>query len=148
MHVDNEVIRLKLLKNNWNNEHVIMERQISQHYPREIQACEQRIARLQADVEWAEKTRSNEFSIELEGEIYNEKSEAGELLLQLVISDPKAELFHYSSVLLEKLGYEVFALDFRHPEKSHHYNLLQPIIDATLAGDQEQAEMLAWDSHP
>jgi type IV secretion system protein VirD4 len=63
----------------------------------------------------------------------------------LVISDPKAELFHYSSVLLEKLGYEVFALDFRHPEKSHHYNLLQPIIDATLAGDQEQAEMLAWD---
>lgn len=84
MQVDNEVIRLKLLKANWNNEHVIMERQISQHYPREIQACEQRIARLQADVELAEKTRSNEFSIELEGKIYNEKSEAGELLLLLL----------------------------------------------------------------
>ncbi|MDU4696351.1 MAG: type IV secretory system conjugative DNA transfer family protein [Paenibacillus sp.] len=63
----------------------------------------------------------------------------------LVISDPKAELFHYSAPLLEKLGYEVLTLDFRHPEKSHHYNLLQPVIDATLRGDQEQAEMLAWD---
>lgn len=63
----------------------------------------------------------------------------------MVISDPKAELFHYSHVLLEKLGYDVLTLDFRHPEKSHHYNLLQPVIDATLAGDQEQAEMLAWD---
>lgn len=63
----------------------------------------------------------------------------------LVISDPKAELFHYSAPLLEKLGYEVLTLDFRHPEKSHHYNLLQPVIDATLAGNQEQAEMMAWD---
>lgn len=63
----------------------------------------------------------------------------------LVISDPKAELFHYSAPMLEKIGYEVLTLDFRHPEKSHHYNLLQPVIDATLAGDQEQAEMLAWD---
>ncbi|MFB5678086.1 VirD4-like conjugal transfer protein, CD1115 family [Paenibacillus terreus] len=63
----------------------------------------------------------------------------------MVISDPKAELLHYSGPMLEKLGYEVLELDFRHPEKSHHYNLLQPIIDAGLAGDQEQAEMLAWD---
>ncbi|MDF2923898.1 MAG: conjugal transfer protein TraG [Paenibacillaceae bacterium] len=63
----------------------------------------------------------------------------------LVVSDPKGELFHYSHVLLEKLGYEVLVLDFRHPEKSHHYNLLQPVINATLEGDQEQAEMLAWD---
>ncbi|QUL53364.1 N-6 DNA methylase [Paenibacillus tritici] len=83
MQVDNEVIRLKLLKANWNNERLIMERQISQQYPREIQACEQRIAHLQTDVELAEQTRGDEFSIELEGKIYNEKSKAGELLLLL-----------------------------------------------------------------
>lgn len=63
----------------------------------------------------------------------------------LVISDPKAELYHYTYEFLQKLGYEVFALDFRNPEKSHHYNLLQPIIDAVNSGNQEQAEMLAWD---
>ncbi|MBU8711128.1 type IV secretory system conjugative DNA transfer family protein [Brevibacillus parabrevis] len=63
----------------------------------------------------------------------------------LVISDPKAELYHYTHEFLQKLNYDVYALDFRTPEKSHHYNLLQPIIDAALRGDQEQAEMLAWD---
>ena len=63
----------------------------------------------------------------------------------LVISDPKAELYHYSAGFLERLGYEVVALDFKTPEKSSHYNLLQPIIDAAKDGNLERAEMLAWD---
>ena len=63
----------------------------------------------------------------------------------LVVSDPKAELYHYTSGFLEQLGYEVVALDFKTPEKSHHYNLLQPIIDAVKNGDVERAEMLTWD---
>lgn len=69
-------------------------------------------------------------------------SEAGE---SMVISDPKAELYHYTAPFLRRLGYEVMALDFKSPEKSHHYNLLQPIIDAAKAGNMERAEMLAWD---
>ncbi|OME44138.1 N-6 DNA methylase [Paenibacillus odorifer] len=83
MQVDNEVIRLKLLKANWNNERLIMERQISQQYPREIQACEQRIERLKVDLALVDQTRDDEFLIVLEGEIYNEKPQAGELLLLL-----------------------------------------------------------------
>lgn len=63
----------------------------------------------------------------------------------LVISDPKAELFHYTSVFLKKLGYEVICLDFKNPEKSTRYNLLQPVIDAVNKGDMERAEMYAWD---
>lgn len=63
----------------------------------------------------------------------------------LIISDPKAELYHYSAPFLRRMGYEVVALDFKNPEKSHHYNLLQPIIDAAKAGNMERAEMLAWD---
>lgn len=63
----------------------------------------------------------------------------------MVISDPKAELYHYTAPLLRSLGYEVVALDFKNPEKSHHYNLLQPVIDAAKAGNMERAEMLAWD---
>jgi type IV secretion system protein VirD4 len=61
----------------------------------------------------------------------------------MIISDPKAELYHYSAPLLRRLGYEVMALDFKNPEKSQHYNLLQPIIDAAKAGNMERAEMLA-----
>ncbi len=63
----------------------------------------------------------------------------------LVVSDPKAELFDYTSVFLKKLGYEVICLDFKNPEKSTRYNLLQPVIDAVKEKDMERAEMYAWD---
>ena len=63
----------------------------------------------------------------------------------LVISDPKAELSHYTSNYLKKLGYEVVCIDFKSPEKSTRYNLLQPVIDAVEEGEMERAEMYAWD---
>ena len=63
----------------------------------------------------------------------------------LVISDPKAELYHYTADYLKKLGYEVICLDFKNPEKSTRYNLLQPVIDAINEDDMERAEMYAWD---
>ena len=63
----------------------------------------------------------------------------------IMCSDPKGELYHYTSAFLEKLGYEVLCLDFKSPPKSQRYNLLQPIIDAVNSGDNDRAEMLAWD---
>lgn len=63
----------------------------------------------------------------------------------LVISDPKAELYDYTAGYLKKLGYEVICIDFKNPEKSTRYNLLQPVIDAVKAKDMERAEMYAWD---
>jgi len=63
----------------------------------------------------------------------------------IIISDPKGELYNYTSGFLERLGYDVKVLDFKNPEKSHRYNLLQPIIDAVNAGDFDKAEMRAWD---
>lgn len=63
----------------------------------------------------------------------------------LVISDPKAELYDYTAGYLKKLGYEIICLDFKNPEKSTRYNLLQPVIDAVREKDMERAEMYAWD---
>lgn len=63
----------------------------------------------------------------------------------LVVSDPKAELYQYTNDFLQKLGYDVKVLDFKNPEKSHRYNLLQTVIDAVNRGDFEKAEMSAWD---
>lgn len=63
----------------------------------------------------------------------------------MVISDPKSELFNYTSEFLKKLGYEVVTIDFKNPEKSHRYNLLQPIIDAIKSGNLDLSENLAWD---
>ncbi|MFI3249927.1 MAG: type IV secretory system conjugative DNA transfer family protein [Eubacteriales bacterium] len=63
----------------------------------------------------------------------------------IVVSDPKGELFQYTNEFLEKIGYEIICLDFKNPQKSTRYNLLQPVIDAVNEGDMEKAEMYAWD---
>ena len=47
--------------------------------------------------------------------------------------------------VLEKLRFDVICLDFKNPEKSSRYNLLQPIIDAVNRGEMDKAEMYAWD---
>lgn len=53
----------------------------------------------------------------------------------LVITDPKGELFLYTGDFLEKQGYEVIALDFIEFAKSNRYNFLKPIIDAVNDND-------------
>lgn len=63
----------------------------------------------------------------------------------MVISDPKGELFQYTNEYLKNLGYDVICLDYKNPNKSTRYNLLQPVIDAVNNGDMEKAEMYAWD---
>lgn len=63
----------------------------------------------------------------------------------MVLSDPKAELFQYTYPLLQRLGYEVIALDFKNPLKSSRYNLLQPVIDSVNRDDLAKAVDLTWD---
>lgn len=48
----------------------------------------------------------------------------------IVVTDPKGELYAYTSKFMEKLGYEIVCLDFKNANYSSHYNLLQPIINA------------------
>lgn len=57
----------------------------------------------------------------------------------MVVVDPKAELYLYSYPFLERLGYEVVAIDFKNPLKSSRYNFLQPVIDAVNLGDNALA---------
>lgn len=63
----------------------------------------------------------------------------------MIISDPKAEIYHYTSKFLEDLGYKIITLDFKNPTKSTRYNFLQPVIDAVNSGDYRKAEEYAWD---
>ena len=44
------------------------------------------------------------------------------------ITDPKGEIFNTTSKMFRDNGYNVLTLDFRHPEKSNHFNILEPII--------------------
>ncbi len=63
----------------------------------------------------------------------------------MVISDPKGELYQYTYPFLERIGYHVYAIDFRSPLKSHRYNFLQPIINAVDMGDIPLAIDSTWD---
>ena len=63
----------------------------------------------------------------------------------MIISDPKAEIYHYTSEFLKKQGYKIITLDFKNPTKSTRYNFLQPVIDAVNNGDFRKAEEYTWD---
>lgn len=63
----------------------------------------------------------------------------------MIISDPKGELYQYTYPFLNRLGYYVYAIDFRNPLKSDEYNFLQPIIDAVDKDDIPEAIEATWD---
>lgn len=63
----------------------------------------------------------------------------------MVISDPKGELHQYTYPYLERLGYDVYALDFKNPERSDHYNFLQEVINAINNDDIPKAQKKAQD---
>lgn len=104
MEVDNEVIRLKLLKTNWHNEQVMLERQLSQHYPQVLASCAEKMEQYQADWELAEQHRLQEFSITLDGTVYAERPQAGEVLLLL---SKVTELEHQAVKIGEFKGFDI-----------------------------------------
>jgi type IV secretion system protein VirD4 len=44
------------------------------------------------------------------------------------ITDPKGEIYHTTSNMFKNNGYEVLTIDFRNPEFSNKFNLLEPIV--------------------
>ena len=63
----------------------------------------------------------------------------------MVVLDAKSELYLYTYPFLERLGYEVIAIDFKNPKKSARFNFLQPVIDAVNEGDTALAATRARD---
>lgn len=80
MEVDNEVARLKLLKANWNNERLILKRNIETHYPNLIEHCKQKIGALEKDIQMKNVTSGHDFSMKIDGKNFDERAKAGERL--------------------------------------------------------------------
>ncbi|WP_228744938.1 SNF2-related protein [Paenibacillus sp. S150] len=83
MQVDNDVSRLKLLKANWQNEQVMLEQRIHKQYPLMLTVSEEKQEKLQADIQIAKQNRQSDFLIQLDGTYYEERTQAGEVLLLL-----------------------------------------------------------------
>ena len=62
----------------------------------------------------------------------------------MVVSDPKGELHQYTYPFLEALGYNVFVLDFKNPDRSDHFNFLQEVIDAINDDNIPLAQKRRW----
>lgn len=69
----------------------------------------------------------------------------GKIKGSMVIPDPKGELYIYSHKYLEGQGMDVYALDFRQPAKSIHFNYMAEINKAADAGDIPAAIDYTWD---
>lgn len=65
--------------------------------------------------------------------------------LSVAISDVKGEIYYYTHIYAESLGYKTLAFDLRNPRKSVHYNFLQPILDAFAEGDEAKGIDYTWD---
>lgn len=63
----------------------------------------------------------------------------------IIASDPKGELVDYCKPYLERLGYEVYTINYDEPQYSDNWNYLQPIIDFVDAGDLPAAIDATWD---
>lgn len=63
----------------------------------------------------------------------------------MVLSDPKGELYNYTEPFLKRLGYEVIAVDFKNPLKSHRYNFLQSVINEVKKNNIPKAIECVWD---
>jgi hypothetical protein len=84
MNVDNEVTRLKLLKGNWTNERVVLERNIDKRYPDNIAKNEKRIEDTKQDLAVLSRNKGGNFIITVDGKKYDERTAAGEALLTVI----------------------------------------------------------------
>lgn len=65
--------------------------------------------------------------------------------VSIILSDVKGENFYYTSPFARKRNYKIYDFDLRQPEKSIHYNFLQPVIDAYNNKNSAKAIDYTWD---
>ena len=63
----------------------------------------------------------------------------------MVVSDPKGELFEFTSGFLKKHGYQINVLNFRDLEKSHHWNPLHEAYRLFEEGNKDDAKLMLYD---
>lgn len=85
MHLDIEVTKLRLMKSNWVNEQVRLKRNVASDYPMELEVLQERKNGLKIDQQTVEKHTDKEFSIELGGKVFTERTEAAKALEEFAI---------------------------------------------------------------
>ncbi len=80
MDIDNEISRLQVLKSAYNNQRYSLEDSFTFYYPKRIFETEQALECLIKDIQIRDMNKSKDFSIILNGRIYDEREKAGSLI--------------------------------------------------------------------
>lgn len=84
MDLDNEISRLQVLKSAYNNQRYSLEDSFTFYYPKRISESEQALECLIKDMQIRDMYKSQDFSIILNGKIYDEREKAGSLILTML----------------------------------------------------------------
>ncbi|MDD4492888.1 MAG: SNF2-related protein [Eubacteriales bacterium] len=119
MDLDIDVSRLKLLKANHLSQKYALEDQIIKEFPQKINACEQRIHGLEADIEYLKtQTHPNEdgFSpMQIEGVTHTDKKEAGTKILEAckAKTQPEATMLGMYRGYTMELAFDTFSREYQ-----------------------------------
>lgn len=80
MDLDNEINRLQVLKSAYNNQRYSLEDSFTFYYPKRISETEQALECLIKDIQIRDMHKSKEFSIILNGKIFDEREKAGSII--------------------------------------------------------------------
>lgn len=88
MNLDNDVNRLRLVKNRWMNEKTVMENNLNKVFPVRIENCKERRSAIQADLDTTKQYEAEEFKMTLNGVTFKDEKEAGIQVKELVKAGP------------------------------------------------------------
>lgn len=94
MDLDNDIARLRVLKNSYNNQKYSLENSFTFKYPELIKNATQRRECMIKDIEKREINKKDDFSININGRIFTEREKAGEMLKILYEKVPKGKELH------------------------------------------------------
>lgn len=80
--IDNKIHRLQLLKSSWVNEQQAMKQAIND-LPKQIEKLERKIELYKEDCATVEKYKDDDFSIEINSEVFTNRKEAGEKIIEI-----------------------------------------------------------------
>ncbi len=83
MEIDNDVARLSLLKSSYNDNRYELENNFKIIYPNKIKQLECKIESILKDIEAEKKYKDNEFSIRIDGVLFEDRVKGGTRLLSL-----------------------------------------------------------------
>ncbi len=94
MDLDNEIARLKVLKNSYDSQRYSLQDSITFKYPRKIKEANQRLESIIKDIEKRNMNQTEKFSININGKILEDREQAGQILKSLYPKIPKGKELH------------------------------------------------------